>query len=95
MTASMPMFAAPESGFDRFDPANVARVVAWLATDASAAISGQIFIVIGGDVHLVDGFRIAGSVHRDGPWPIDELVVSQATLFGDQPSGVPGFRGPH
>jgi NAD(P)-dependent dehydrogenase (short-subunit alcohol dehydrogenase family) len=94
MTENMPMFAAPDSGFDRFDPGNVARVVAWLATDAAAGISGQIFIVIGGDLHLVDGFRIAGSLLRDDAWPIDELIASEAQLLGDRPSGVPGFRGP-
>jgi NAD(P)-dependent dehydrogenase (short-subunit alcohol dehydrogenase family) len=89
MTEKMAMFAAPESGFDRFAPSNVSRVVAWLAGDDAAEVNGQVFIVIGGDVHLVRGFETVSSLHRDEAWPIDELAAAKATLFGDRPSDVP------
>ena len=93
MTDSMPMFAAPESGFDRFAPSNVSRVVTWLASDAAADVNGQVFIVIGGDIHLVRGFDIVESLHRDDAWPVDELIASKAKLFGDRPSDQPGSGG--
>jgi NAD(P)-dependent dehydrogenase (short-subunit alcohol dehydrogenase family) len=93
MTEQFDFFNAPESGFDRFDPANVSRLVAWLATDDAAGINGQIFIVVGGDVHLVKGFEIANSIHKDEAWTVDELVAQAAALFGNRPTGVPTFGG--
>ena len=93
MTEQFDFFTAPESGFDRFDPANVSRVVAWLATDDAAAISGQIFIVMGGDVHLVRGFEIVNSLHKEEAWSVDELLAAAPKLFGDRPTGVPPFGG--
>jgi NAD(P)-dependent dehydrogenase (short-subunit alcohol dehydrogenase family) len=95
MTESFPAFAAPEEGFDRFDPANVSSVVAWLATDAAADVNGQVFIVIGGDVHLVQGWTIVSTLHREGSaWPTEELASEKAALFAERPSGVPAFGGP-
>ena len=67
----------------------MSRVVAWLASDDAADISGQVFIVIGGDIRVVRGFETVSSLHRDEAWPIDELVAAKATLFGDRPSDVP------
>jgi len=93
MTGAMPMFAAPESGFDQFDPANVSPVVAWLASDDAAAINGQIFIVIGGSVQVVSAFPVVGSIERDDRWTVADLVANQMTLFGDRPTGIPPFGG--
>jgi NAD(P)-dependent dehydrogenase (short-subunit alcohol dehydrogenase family) len=94
MTESMPGFEAVEGGFDRFDPDNVSRVVAWLATDDAADVSGQVFIVIGGDVHLVRGFEVVNAIHHDGPWPINDLIKAKDQLFGERSSNVPRFGGP-
>jgi NAD(P)-dependent dehydrogenase (short-subunit alcohol dehydrogenase family) len=93
MTEQFDFFKPPASGFDRFDPANVSRIVAWLATDGAAGISGQIFIVMGGDVHLVKGYEIVNSLHRDDAWTVDELIAAGSQLFGDRSSGVPPFGG--
>jgi NAD(P)-dependent dehydrogenase (short-subunit alcohol dehydrogenase family) len=93
MTEQFEFFQAPASGFDRFDPANVSRLVAWLASDEAAGVSGQIFIVMGGDVHLVKGFEIVSSLHKDEAWTVDELIGAAPALFGDRPSGVPPFGG--
>jgi NAD(P)-dependent dehydrogenase (short-subunit alcohol dehydrogenase family) len=90
MTESMSFFAAPTDGsFDRYDPAHVSKVVAWLATDQTAAINGQVFIVVGADVHLVRPFEIVNTVHRDGGWTVEALGAAQAELFGDRPTGPP------
>jgi NAD(P)-dependent dehydrogenase (short-subunit alcohol dehydrogenase family) len=90
MTEDIDFFKAPEgSEFDRFAPENVSSVVAWLATDAAGDITGRTFIVIGGDVHAVDGFTPAGSIHKDGRWTVDELVAKKDDLFGGGGSGLP------
>jgi len=82
----------PEPGtFDSWDPANVAPVVAWLASDATSAISGQFFVVWGGAVHLVAPYSPVASLTRDRPWTVAELVDHQGRLFGDRSSGVPMF----
>src|SRR5205085_10469294 len=93
MTEAMPMFAAPERGFDVYDPANVSPVVAWLASDAAAGISGQVLIVIGGSVQLLATWPGVGSIAREDRWTVDDLVAAAPELFGDRPSGVPAFGG--
>jgi NAD(P)-dependent dehydrogenase (short-subunit alcohol dehydrogenase family) len=93
MTATMSMFDAPAEGFDRFDPANVSPAVVWLASDAAAGISGQVFIVIGGDVHLVRGFEVVGSVRAEGRWTADDLGARADDLFGAHGRGLPGSSG--
>jgi NAD(P)-dependent dehydrogenase (short-subunit alcohol dehydrogenase family) len=90
MTESMPMFAAPEHGFDRFDPDNAAPVVVWLASDDAGHVNGQVFIVVGGDIHLVEGTRVVSSIHRSTRWTPSELAIASAELFeGRWPAAVP------
>jgi NAD(P)-dependent dehydrogenase (short-subunit alcohol dehydrogenase family) len=90
MTDNMSFFAAPaDGGFDRYDPFHVSKAVAWLATDSTADINGQVFIVIGGDVHLVQPFDIANTIHHDGGWTVEELIAARGELFGDRPTGPP------
>jgi NAD(P)-dependent dehydrogenase (short-subunit alcohol dehydrogenase family) len=80
-----------KEGFDVWDPSNVAPVVAWLATDEAASISGQVFVVFGGTVQLVQGFTGVSVLKRDSRWSVKELIDSKDSLFGDRPSGVTPF----
>ena len=82
---------AAEEGFDDLAPENIAPVVGWLASEAAAKVSGQVFVVTGGRVHLIDGFRDASSVERTSRWTVADLAESQAELFGDRRSRVPQF----
>ena len=82
MTEAIPFFAAPgEGGFDKYDPAHVSTFVAWLATDGTADINGQVFIVIGGDVHLIRPFTVANSIAAPTGWTIDALDAARADLL--------------
>ena len=96
MTEDIEFFKAPEgeSAFDRFAPENVSSIVAWLASDAAADVSGQVFIVIGGDVHLFRPPAIEASISKGDRWSIDELVASSGDLFGDKGPGVPPMAVP-
>jgi len=95
MTEVNPKFAKPETGFDKYDPANVSPMVAFLASDHAADINGQTFIVLGDQVHRIRPTEIAGSVSAGGqPWTVADLAAAKAQLFGDIPSGVPAWGGP-
>jgi NAD(P)-dependent dehydrogenase (short-subunit alcohol dehydrogenase family) len=95
MTEAMPYFATPESGFDRYDPANVSPMVAWLASDTSAAVNGQVFIVLGDEVHRMAPATIASSIRNDGErWTVDGLTHAQADLFAGADPGLPPWGGP-
>ncbi len=58
MTETMSMdMNAQEGAFDAWHPRNIANVVGFLAAPESADISGQIFVVFGGNVHVMSAFK--------------------------------------
>jgi hypothetical protein len=81
----------PTDAFDTLDPDNVAPVVGWLASDAAAGVSGQVFLVTGGRVHLISGFEEASVIRKDQRWTVDELIAGQAELFASRSSAIPPF----
>jgi NAD(P)-dependent dehydrogenase (short-subunit alcohol dehydrogenase family) len=84
------MFKADE-GFDKFDPKNVAQLVTFLASDEASDISGQNFIVYGGDIWATGGFHTIGEIHRESMWTPEELAAAKGELFKGIDSGVPAF----
>jgi 3-oxoacyl-[acyl-carrier protein] reductase len=76
----------PEDGFDAWDPDNVAPWVVYLCTEQAAHISGQCFVVTGGEVHLVEQHHTATSINKGGRWTVEELVDKSKELFGDRPT---------
>lgn len=91
-----PKFAAPtDGGFDKYAPENISPIVAWLASDASAGVSGHAFIVIGDDIHLIRPTAIASTISAGGEaWTPDAIADRIADLFGGIPTSVPPFAGP-
>jgi len=83
--------AKSDTGFDKFDPRNVAQLVTFLATEEAADISGQNFVVYGGDIWAMGGFHTVGEIHRDSAWTLSELAAAKGQLFKDVSSGVPPF----
>lgn len=67
--------------FDLWDPANVAPWLTYLASDAAANITGQVFIVYGGTVSWVDGWTEIASIEQDHRWTFEELNEAAATLI--------------
>jgi NAD(P)-dependent dehydrogenase (short-subunit alcohol dehydrogenase family) len=95
MTEVSPSFAAPDEGFDKYDPANVSPMVAWLASDDAADVSGQVFIVLGDQVHRIRPTEIASSIRAgDRRWTVADLAAAKDQLFAGEPSGVPVWGGP-
>jgi 3-oxoacyl-[acyl-carrier protein] reductase len=77
------LFKAPEAGFDVFNPANVAPLVGYLASARAAQISGEVFVVWGGRVNVVQRPRL--DVFYDnpegGPWTEEALHASLSDYF--------------
>jgi NAD(P)-dependent dehydrogenase (short-subunit alcohol dehydrogenase family) len=72
---------APPDQFDPMDPANIAPWVAYLGADA-CRITGKVFLVVGGEVHLFQPFAIVDKIEKDGRWTVDELV-KEGDRFAD------------
>ncbi|MEU8120507.1 SDR family oxidoreductase [Spirillospora sp. NPDC049024] len=64
------LMAAPDEGFDAFDPANVSPLVAYLAA-ADCPLTGQLFAVQGGMIAPAVNWRLGEQHTTDGPWTID------------------------
>jgi hypothetical protein len=82
---------AKEGEFDRFAPENIAAVVAWLASDLSDGVTGQVVKVTGGQVQLLRGWRPVTEATDDKPWTIDTVHANADALFARSDKGVPPF----
>jgi NAD(P)-dependent dehydrogenase (short-subunit alcohol dehydrogenase family) len=79
-----------EGQFDEWDPANVAPVVAWLASADAADVSGQVFVVNGDKVHLMSGWHRVGRIDNAGArFTPSDLAARRAELFGEHGSKLP------
>ena len=67
------MMAAPESGFDAMDPANVSPLVVWLGSTESSDVSGRVFELEGGTVSVADGWHHGPSRDKGERWDPAEL----------------------
>jgi NAD(P)-dependent dehydrogenase (short-subunit alcohol dehydrogenase family) len=83
--------APDESGFDRFDPANVAAVACWLASDLATGISGQVVKVQGGLVQLLHGWHPVTEVRADKRWTLDAVAARRDGILGPSDGSVPPF----
>ena len=80
-----------DKGFDTWAPENTAALVAWLASDLSNGVSGQVFIITGGLVQLAQGWHSVNKATSDKPWTIDSIESVRDQLFKGADSGVPPF----
>ena len=62
-------------------PAKIAAMAVFLASDAAAEVSGQIFCVRGDEVFLMSQPRPLRSLHRDGGWTPQALADQMLPAF--------------
>ncbi|MCU1374177.1 MAG: dehydrogenase, short-chain alcohol dehydrogenase like [Actinomycetia bacterium] len=70
--------------FDVWDPANVAPLAAYLATE-SAPETGRVYFVQGGQVRLFEGWTMTATIQQPGRWTVAELA-------DEMPKLLPGAR---
>ena len=84
-TAAIMGAEVPEGKFDVFSPANIAPLVAWLASDDAAGVHGEVFRVGGGTVWTMKGWHSVGKVSKKAAWEPADLG---AALKGDLAKGL-------
>jgi 3-oxoacyl-[acyl-carrier protein] reductase len=76
---------------DSLDPHHVAALVAWLASDEAADITGQLLVIAGRDVQLLHGWTPAAHARQPTVWGAAETGELRECLFdGIEPRHVPG-----
>lgn len=74
MTQGLAFAAGDESGaFNPFDPANVSPLVVWLGSVESAAVTGRVFTVSGGEIGVAETWVKGPRASQQGRWEPGEL----------------------
>lgn len=87
------MMKKPEDGsFDFFDPANVAPIVVWLCSEASADCTGKVFETQGGQLSISTGWKTGPIKDKGARWEPSELtgVVQELIETSPEPQKVFG-----
>jgi NAD(P)-dependent dehydrogenase (short-subunit alcohol dehydrogenase family) len=66
-----------ESGFDVFNPANVAPMVVYLASDDAKKISGEVFRVVGDRVFVFQGWHTFNQINNNGKPFTPEILAER------------------
>jgi 3-oxoacyl-[acyl-carrier protein] reductase len=69
--------------FDPFAPEHVADVVAWLASEAAWDVTGQVLVVHGAGVDVMQPWSSRRHVARRASWADDDLRALREELFPD------------
>jgi len=85
------MMGGDESRAEQLAPTNIAAGVAWLASDLSDGVSGQVLKIQGGMAQIVQGWRPITQVKSDKPWTIESINEQRDALFATSDSGIPPF----
>jgi NAD(P)-dependent dehydrogenase (short-subunit alcohol dehydrogenase family) len=59
--------------WDPRDPANVAPLIAWLASSESAHVTGRVFNVAGGRISVAEGWHAGPGVDKGDRWQPEDL----------------------
>ncbi|MFK0570381.1 SDR family NAD(P)-dependent oxidoreductase [Endozoicomonas sp.] len=85
------MFVKPETGFDTFAPENVSPLVTYLASPDAANVSGQVFVVWGKQVTLIDSPKEAAQFTSPEAWTLESLNTSLGEYFANKVPVCEGF----
>lgn len=84
--------AAPTDGsFDYWAPENVSSLLAWLASEESAQISGRVFEAEGGKISIADGWRTTAGVDKGDRWMPAEVGEAMQALLAEETPAQPVY----
>jgi 3-oxoacyl-[acyl-carrier protein] reductase len=81
MTETLPGFEEPDPDFDQFAPENVSPLVAYLASPAAGNVSGQVFVVYGRMIDVVQGPGIDRHFEIDEHWTTDRVDAALSPFY--------------
>jgi len=79
------IMTAPASGFDNWDPANVAPLAAYLSVP-NCPFSGETFYIKGGVIKRVKSWEMADRIEKAGAWTVDELAEAMEPMASHPPA---------
>jgi NAD(P)-dependent dehydrogenase (short-subunit alcohol dehydrogenase family) len=85
------MASVGEDQFDAMAPENVAPIVAWLASPASAHVTGRMFEVEGGKLGIATGWQHGPTRDKGARWEPEELTAVIDELLADAPEPAPVY----
>jgi len=87
------MMATPDEpdAFDVMAPENVSPLVAWLASAASAHVTGRMFEVEGGKVGIATGWQHGPTADKGDRWDAAELGAVVDSLLAQAPAPTPVY----
>ena len=77
--------------FDTFAPENVSPFVAWLASPAAQNVSGNVFIVWGKDITVMEPPKHGFSAHasdEDAGWTLEDVGAQMGKFFEGKEPGM-------
>lgn len=80
-----------DGGFDVYDPANVAPLIAWLVSENSSHITGQCFELYGGKLSIAQGWKTGAINDKGAQWQPEELGAAIDQLIADGPPAQPVY----
>jgi NAD(P)-dependent dehydrogenase (short-subunit alcohol dehydrogenase family) len=82
---------AEDAEWDQLGPDNVSPLVAWLASPAAANVSGNLFVVWGKTVRVMEAPKIAMQMVADEPWTPESIGDAITPFFADRRPVADGF----
>jgi len=61
--------------FDAMDPANVAPLVVYLASDLSNDVTGEVLGIRGGELERYAPWAVSKAIAKDGRWTVEEIAA--------------------
>ncbi len=78
-----------DEAMKQLEPRSVSALVTYLASDAASHINGQAFIIYGGMIQLLQGWRPLATIEKPGGWDVPDVQVRLAELFQGVSSKLP------
>ena len=83
--------AAPEEGFDAMHPGNVSPVVAWLASEDAADVTGRVLEVEGGKICVENAWSHGPAKDLGRRWEAGEVGAGVRALIAEAPAPEPVY----